>query len=288
MAPINLTSKVARFKSKRKVLLPRPLKEKLDSCNLTRLQREKATRFLWLIIKESTRSKKRNLSSFIPRPRNYMREVFNSRYAEWLQVLKNDILEVKGFIDDDGTIIESYSIDKYSKSYRIRAELLSTEWVESSYTEEASENCETLRIAEEVVRKSIVYDDLRQLLINEEKLKAVTEEYAASITANHFRIDDQISTCYIRHVVDNCTGYEGPSSVSESLKRAKEMGVNLIQDGDSFFIDDINDYIIRKKRNVRVSYYHSIKALVEGWFYANRNGTNRRLDHNLTALPSLL
>ena len=58
----------------------------------------------------------------------------------------------------------------------------------------------------------------------------------------------------------------------------------MIQDGKYFYIDDLDRYVLLKKRNLLLNYKWYIAKLKKKMFYANRNITNNRLDHNLTSL----
>src|SRR5690606_2435472 len=89
-------------------------------------------------------------------------------------------------------------------------------------------------------------------------------------------------------VRNKITGYTYHTTRMKVLEWCKKNGVTLIQDGRTFYIDDLDRFIHQKKRNLLLNYKANMAMLLNKQFYANRNKTNNRLDHNLTSLNKVI
>jgi hypothetical protein len=72
------------------------------------------------------------------------------------------------------------------------------------------------------------------------------------------------------------------------IEKANRYNVALIKFKKSYYIENVNSFIERKRIELHLSYSYAIDNIKIGNFYANRNKTNNRLDHNLTSLKSEL
>lgn len=151
-------------KKSQHTVLPRKLKEKVDSLPLTNIQRGKAYKFLSLLIRKLCMEE--DFSEYIALSQNYFRKVFHdSRYHDWLDILKEEIIETKKITLKSSEVVEYYIPDKIPKSYRIKEELLSDDWVHVTYRQKDSMEENTILLATKRVNKQIVYEDFDELYI---------------------------------------------------------------------------------------------------------------------------
>jgi hypothetical protein len=68
------------------------------------------------------------------------------------------------------------------------------------------------------------------------------------------------------------------------LVAANRKNVALIQLNDNFYLESVSSLIARKRIELEMCYTFSIENIKIRNFYASRNLTNNRLDHNLTGL----
>ena len=73
-----------------------------------------------------------------------------------------------------------------------------------------------------------------------------------------------------------------------AIERAKDMGMDLIQDKRKIVIACKDKYIEQKKKRIKYSYNRHIENFSNRQFYASRNDINDRLDSNITSMPSVL
>jgi hypothetical protein len=69
---------------------------------------------------------------------------------------------------------------------------------------------------------------------------------------------------------------------------ANRNNVALIQLKENFYIESVRRFIERKRIELNMLYTYTIENIINGNFYASRNLTNNRLDHNLTGLKKEL
>lgn len=274
----------------KKTYLPVPLVEQIEKIELTRIQKGKAYKLMDDIIRKGIQGYS-NFSAYIPCPQNYFRNRFgDGRYHSWLDPLKNaGILEVETNVNTDGVIVETYYFGpdsdrkNYCKSYRIRPDLISANVIEVSYDTREEDY---LIIGNEHCSRQLIYDDLSLLKVDRDKLLAITEQKVASICATDFKVNEEITD----KSIDIGKRKDDPIyiSLNYALGMAKAEGVDLIKDKRTYHFETIDEYIPKKKEHIAFSYRRTILRLFEGDFYANRNKTNSRLDHNLTSTPSIL
>ncbi len=287
---INTGNIFRMVKRTRTTLIPSAVKEKIDLLPLNKIQKGKAYKLIKLILKEAT-LRGNTTATYKALPQKYLRKVFNDgRYDRWLSILVNEnIIEPKTSVNADGEVIETYQQGITGKSYRICQNLLTNNWTSTVFEEKQDDtNGSELKIAGQTFKKSIVRNDLGQLFIHKEKMFAATEHYIASLNSSTFKVNEQITAHYLPKVINHITGFEGGSTITKALHIAQELNASLIQDDNVFYIDDLEKFIAWKKHNIRLVYGYVIETLTHKYFYANRNATNNRLDHNLTSVSSLL
>lgn len=269
---------------KRCAFIPVGLKNKIDEAGFTKTQKSHATRFVTKLL-YLQKTKDVNIYDFYPLPANYIVKAFNSRYNEFLSILKSaGIVEVQG--NEYNNVLESYQVDKFCKAYRINPSLLITKFTKTSWEEKGNAfNDKFIYINNKRCEKLIVENDIASLIIDSKKLLNATDMHIAAITPGSFKINGEVTE---QSFWVKSEGYEGYTSLSKCLQGAKRNGLTLIQDGRDYYVDNLDDYIFKKKGNIRFNYESTIANLENGEYYVNRNSTNQRLDNVLTCTSKIL
>ena len=129
--------------------------------------------------------------------------------------------------------------------------------------------------------------DMRSLAYGTGKLKECCEKAMAAIRADGLVINDLVEdgSFKVDDLLSNKSYY---TTRDKAISHARDNGCALIRDGRRFVIDDPGRYVARKRKNVAIRYRWCITMVEQGIFYAARNETNRRLDHNFTSMPSVM
>ena len=277
-------------KTVRTIVLPKLLKDKIDRLEFTRIQREKAYKICDLILSKQLRDD-HGYDSYIDLPQGYLRKLFGGNYHRFFDKLKPDILFAESWVNADGEYKEKYSNMEgsgQSKRYKIQTDLLRCEFDSACYHDKINRGDKGyLWVADERFEKRIVTNDIASLQIKKDALIERAEKYIADISRNNFKINDEISEMRFQ-VADKITGYKGFTSLRASLERTTQTD-SLIKDDRKYFLANLDNYVKKKKDNIRFSYLKSIEMLCNhNCHYANRNPENNRLDHNMTSLSSTL
>lgn len=266
-------------KTNRYTVIPERILSAIEDKGFTRIMRDKAVKFVSLLINKGMMNNY-DLTQYVELPKNYLKKSFGSEYhTDFLNALKD-----MGIVEVNHEYKPMYG-KGVSKSYRISQEFLDTSYVPTSYSDSSSSSESLLHICGRLFPKSIVFDDLKQLSIDREKLWKATQERINSVNVSHFRVDDEIQTNFFTAHIEGTTR---ELTRSEALHFVKQEGLSLIQDGSSYYIDDLDRYVETKKKNILNHYRFTLARLEKGIWFADRNGTNNRLDHNLTSMCSYI
>jgi len=140
-----------------------------------------------------------------------------------------------------------------------------------------------MHIPTRLFAKHLILDDLSSLFYDEVKIWEATEAKISVISTRLFKTDDEVQRNYFE-VINHTNGLTYHTTKEKAIEWSKNNGVTLIQDDKFFYIDDLDRYVLLKKRNMLLNYKWYMAKLNKNIFYANRNITNNRLDHNLTSL----
>jgi hypothetical protein len=77
-------------------------------------------------------------------------------------------------------------------------------------------------------------------------------------------------------------------SIENALKQSKLDRLDLIKYNDKCYIDDVNNFIIRKTNDLKLIFKKNVFDIENKLFRCSRNETNMRLDYNLTNMKSEL
>lgn len=266
-----------------KVCLPRCLVEKIRTIGLKKRRTSDALKLCEIFIRNSKRDA--DVNGYVPLAAKYLQRIFGCSYNSILFPLKeHNIIQAKC---SDLSGKETYKPGKLCKHYRINPELLETE-IDIYDTRVKSKSTDVLlNIGNEWLNKSILFNDFAELKFNPDRLYILTEQYADSISEASFKINEAISAQSFK-VKDQFTGFTGAVKLNACLSRALECGGSVIKDGRNYYVDTIDNFISQKRKNILRYYNHSIKELCARNYYANRNMTNNRLDHNFTSISKVL
>ena len=280
------------------------MKIKLDEIEFrTKQSKNKAKKFICKLITDAF-FKNKDLSKFIEIPSAYFRKTYNGRYREdfLIPLIKNGIVEQTNLFSFQGN-------DKFCKSYR-----LDQNWIynndsfegDNFVSEKDNENDNTISVNPNTsiikvnnnynttslslpymlhrFQKAALKADFDSLYYNTEKLNKVAEQELDYID---LVLNDEIDATYIKGY-DRIKNKKFEKRREAIIARVKRDGYNLIQDGDHFYIDDLDRYIDNKKNNIRFFNQTTINKLKKGIFNIGRNKTNNRLDSNFTVMSKNL
>ena len=285
-------------------MMPRAMKHKLNDIEFgTKQSKNKAKKFVCKLITDGFHENK-DLSKLIKIPSSYFRKAYNGRY---LEDFLNPLID-SGIVQRN----DSYSNDennKLCKSYRIVQDwLYTTDSLEGDnfICEKDGESDKIISVNPDTsitkinnyytisslsipymlhhFQKAALKADFDSLYFNIEKLKKAAEQELSYID---LVLNDEIDVTYIKGF-DRIKNQDFNDKKSTILTRVKKDGYNLIQDGDEFYIDDLDRYIDNKKDNMRFFNETTISKLKKGIFNIGRNKTNNRLDSNFTVMSKSL
>lgn len=285
-------------------VLPKAMKKKLNEIEFRTAQsKNKAKKFICKLMTDAFYDNK-DLSKFIEIPTSYFRKAYNGRY---LEDFLNPLIE-NGIVQQNNSYSNKEN-EKLCKSYRLIQEWLYTNDTyegENFVSERNGENDKSISVNPETsiikfnnnyttstisipymlhqFEKATLKADFDSIYYNIEKLKEAAEQELNYID---LVLNDEIDVTYIKGY-DRIKERKFDGIKSQILTKVKKDGYNLIQDGDNFYIDDLDRYIENKKNNMRLFNHATISKLKKGIFNTGRNTTNNRLDSNFTVMSKSL
>lgn len=277
--------------------IPIRLLEAIEKLELSRIQKRKAFRLVSMLLKRAS-FHNNDLEKFIDMPVKYLELVFSKHYHKgFLNALKD-----AGIIECSNTFQPGSKLRKgVSKSYRVNSALLDGDLctiqydntyypTNTTYTSLLCDN-NTSDVNPPYIYLSFsqqqVFCDLMTLRINEAALNEQIHLEVLGVNRDRLICDREIQQSTFK-VNNTFTGQSYHINRSTALKYAAKMNCNVVQDGDRFYIASVEDYLRKKRQNLQFSYQRQVYNLSHNIFYATRNETNSRLDHNLTSLPKCL
>jgi len=295
-------------------VIPEKLKIAIDDLGLSKIMKNKALKLVCLLIQKGMQNN-HDLSGYISLAVNYLQKTFTPYYhTDFFNLLKSEKIIESNEKYKQG----SKAFPGYSKGYRINEHLLNGEFVSTSYQDDKFRNDQdsyininrryfyknlnnnhtnviptnsitnhlpsiNMHISTKLFEKSMIFEDLSSLFYDEEKIWKATEAKIAYISTKLFKVDNEITQNYFE-VINHINDLTYKTTKKKAIAWSEDNGVTLIQDGKFFYMDDLDRYVLLKKRNLLLNYKWYIAKLKKNIFYANRNVTNNRLDHNLTSL----
>lgn len=255
--------------------VPVKIREKIESLDLSRRLKDRAYRMVILIMVNTLKAD-RELDEFVEIPSTYWKKI-DPNYQRVLFKL-----EEVGIIKRTVT----YSTwDNKCKLTMINPELLSGEFTKVEYeAPKRKNNNDFLLKATRRVLRSLKLDKRAALGFMK---SYVDEEWFA----RHIRYDGEViarGSVKIKYRIGQGKYHEFFTPVDHAITTAKKTGKSLIQDKQKIIVDYPDNYIQLRSWGIESVYREVINRIADRNFYADRNDTNYRLDHNLTTLPSCL
>lgn len=258
----------------RETLLPNRIAELLEGLALSRQNYSRAVAMIEYYTKLLLQGD--SVNEYFATSVAFFRKCFGVHYLKTLQALKGaGIVQCNESYKSASICGESSA---YPKGYRINPDLLDAEFKLVKY-KLRKEDCTDLLSGPE--RTNIIID-LSKLEVDYKGAASTIDEHVDSL---EFIIGEDVEEQIFRvKLLDRFFWVKR----EEALKIATSEGKQLIQYNDRFYIADRTEFIRETKRVVRFAYTRSIARLKYKIFYAKRNSTNRRIDTNLTSMPSKL
>jgi len=254
--------------------LPTSLIQHLESLNLSKANLAHALRFIDYLINRSYK-KTGNYSSFVSVPSAYLLKVYGGKYNEWMKpiVESSIILTTTYSYGGAKAFCRTYSINN---DFFIDGELATVTY----QTKIIEKTLEQRKV------KDYVVEDLKELILDTDKMKFIADSKMSDLSIKNFRINEQVLEDSFEVIIKDGNYTSQPFFIKreDALNKAQERGRTLIQDKRRFFIMNADEFITMKKNVYNLYYTDCISKLSKGIWLANRNDTNRRLDTNLTNL----
>ncbi len=215
------------------------------------------------------------IGEYVLTPEKYFRKKFGTNYLATLIILKKaNIIQCN----------ESYSNGinnkkHYPKGYRINHEYLDTDFKLTKYG--LKEDSTDLLTETE---RSIIISDLSKITVDYPEAFHTINEHLKTIK---IIINEDIKTnCFALRINE----YEDKFYIKreKALAIAKDLNCDLIQYKDKYYLGNVAEFTKKTLEIILYTYTRNLMNFYYKLFYAKRNSTNRRLDTNLTTLPSIL
>jgi hypothetical protein len=125
---------------------------------------------------------------------------------------------------------------------------------------------------------------LKNLTFNFEKLREIASKKINSITTDSYKTGTSITQEFFQVTIKKKKQHTYWMTKENALRIAAEDNLTLIQDQKKFWIANLDEFVIMKKNVFTDAYMGSIDKIEKGYWYADRNSTNNRLDSNITNL----
>ena len=312
-------------KSNRLTVLPNRLLEDVYDIGLSKVQQDKAIQLIDIL-------KQKSLNKFgggyifgeSTLSQSYFREVFNSRYAEFLKPLVEQGIIIQGdSYNVNAGIAKSYAINnKYENSQNISSSCLYISTILSSNLISNNNSLEYAGCNHSTENNLLESGDIKGYR-ETQKMEFSAINYNVKVSDKVHKKDNFFLRKFksdfktLRVDVDRLTkitvdklsklsigdfnvneGILTPAvklkfgdrwaylKTPEAIDLAKKDNKILVQDKGNFHIEEEKSFMTRKVNNIYSSYMEVIKKLDKKYYYASINYTNNRLDTNITSMCS--
>lgn len=269
---------------KSNITLPKSIMEKIDELNLSNTNKSHALKFIQLLIRDSIRTDG-TIFSYTSKSKEYLDKTFSTKYYKaWLK----DLL--------DKEIVER--TDKYSEGvsyyFRLNPSLFDSLFespiicVEKIYN--TLINKELKDVQKDINKESNqlnnwFIEDIKSLTIDYDGLQNISFNTIERLNINDYQIDDAVPNGVYRYSHNGLLSKNYLTLVA--IKRiATSENKSVILRKKICVIERPEQFI--KNRKVSTLIYHAnlIENLKMGYYRAERNSTNNRLDTNITNMYS--
>lgn len=270
--------------SKKYTIITKKLFDAIESLSLKPTSKKHAYRFInHLFYLNNTSSDKMYTNSFVDIPSQKLRELYTKNYNKlFMKAFKdNNIIIKRPFYNNTCDKFKGNAFKENKPfGYKINPELL-------DFSELRFVEIDKKPVEHKYKQQKQVIDDLNMLEIDVDGMINSTMNYNLD---DEIKIIDDLSDEAAELIVDG-KDYRGKIyvlSTADALARAKRKDLDLILYKNKYYTCKINDFRRNTLRQFRISQLYTISSLLSRDFYAARNKTNDRLDHNLTNLKSTL
>ena len=223
--------------------------------------------------------------AYIEIPQSYWKKVSGAHYERPLNRLKayGVVQSLDSYSNFEGNV--------YCKSYRINPDLIDDQVKSVVYN--VSDKGEDSHLKDNSAVAKYTRRILREVNLNVRAAKEETRSYVKHRKfVSKLQIDNEIpgnwidkfDSTNVPHWRENFT----KGTVGMLIEKANRYGCSLIKDKNRYIIDTVKSYLNRKAKHITQSYVYSIAQIQHRDIYAKRNSTNKRLDSNITAFPTML
>ncbi|WP_276131922.1 hypothetical protein [Polluticoccus soli] len=316
------TSK-AKIKVEVDLVLPKKLVEAIEAMVLSNIMTNKCLKLVD-IISHKAMTEHRTLSAFVPLSKNYFNKTFNhDYYNDFLKALKHRKIiecderyepgtskrkgECKSYRINPELLAGEFVIVTYKEK---RKDSINASWNHLPQRDDSNTDSNNDKEIEDSnsysspvpipisgrffkggdgkglfgsrIYEEMVIKDLCVLSYQPERIMAIAKQHAAGMGAD-LLVDEDVLT-WSFEVVNNITGTEYFTTREKALDLCRSRQLSLIQDKRKFYIDDLDSLINEKQMGFLDCCKWQTAMLENRMFYADRNETNNRLDHNLTGI----
>lgn len=272
-------------KSKKYTILTKKLYDAIESLSLKPVYKEHAYRFInHLFYLNNISSDKMYTKSFVDISSLTLRNRFTKDYNKiFMKSFKDSKIIIKRPYYNDA-IGNQFNGKPFKENkpfgYKINPDLL--EFSELVFVEVDKKQVEHKN--KQLVK---VIDDLNLLEFDIEGMISSTMSYNLD---DEIKVIDDLSDEAVELIVNDKDDKRKVFllSTADALARAKGKDMDLIVYKNKYYTSKLSDFKRNVIRQFRISQFYTISTLLSKDFYASRNKTNNRLDHNLTNLKSTL
>lgn len=266
--------------------LPKLLVDDIKSLQLTSTQKSHCYKFIGILLRDSFQEY-RDVTSPTPKPQTYLYKAFDDKYYKWLNILiDNNIVIRSNHYSHTNNVCYNYSVSSSYFSPNLTLDsLCKDKECEPLLTVGYKDIIKTLTISDRGNYKRFE-DDILSLDIDYDRLRNIVEKRVNNISIAEFDTNEAIKESIVKIFVPNNKSFF--IKTNNAIVKANEKGMSLINDNGKFIIANEIEFINKKKVSINLCYTDVIENLRMNHFWAKRNGTNNRLDTNLTNMCSLL
>lgn len=228
------------------------------------------------------------INRFVYMPRDYIVLLFSTEYKEILNYLLNEKIILSN------NSYSNYINNIYSKQYSINLNYNTLSYMCSGFNVNNYKSVLyfSKKRAEDKDKKKVkewVLEDLKRIKFDYEGMMDLVNKHVDDININNFRINENVLLDNMEvRFVQNGIYKTVRMNKQTALSRANEWDKTLIQDGNQYYIENVDKFIENKKEAVYIAYKNSVSKFEKQYFFGKRNNTNNRLDSNITSMANKL
>lgn len=268
------------------ISLPKLLVESIHNLKLSKTDKSHCFKFIGILLRDSLKEFG-NLTSFVPKPRDYLVIAFDKTYYRWLNVLLLEKIVIRNdYYSHEEEVCYQYHV---SPSFFPEKSSLNTlcnhNYLEPLLTLGYKDIIKGIDKKYNLLNKWFE-EDVNTLVIDYDKLMNLVRKRIEDLSIEDFQVNEQIKDDTIKIYTANGKTYY--AKTIDAIAQAKKLGKSLIKDDGKCGIAVPNSFLHHKKQSIGYSYLTSLVKLQKHDLRAERNQTNKRLDTNFTNMSSVL